>query len=237
MRLDTARPSDGFRPAQCSFGRRIPSGTMFVRARIPSRTMFVRARLRPPFAARKAGSKPKNGVTRCFLNPRDARAAPAAIPQGSPSREAGSILNITYSPFPRKPLIREDITPKVNLRPVTKSRLPEGGGSLAFPSGFEPLTFRLGVDPNRHREVKHSTRKSLEIQGFSPFSILSGTTLHKLIQKDFSTSNLLEISKPFDFWRTLRIQDCSTMYLLFIRSNRKSNSLSHGCVSDSQAPN
>ena len=106
--------------------------------------MFVRARLRPPFAARKAGSKPKNGVTRCFLNPGDARAAPAAIPQGSPSCEAGSILNITYSPFSRKPLIREDITPKINLRPVTKSRLPEGGGSLAFPSGFEPLTFRLG---------------------------------------------------------------------------------------------
>ena len=74
----------------------------------------------PPFAARKAGSKPKNGVTRCFLNPGDARAAPAAIPQGSPSREAGSILNITYSPFPRKPLIREDITPKVNLRPVSE---------------------------------------------------------------------------------------------------------------------
>lgn len=146
MRLDTARPSNGFRPAQCSFGRRISPGTIFVRARIPSRTIFVRARLRPPFAARKAGSKPKNDVTRCFLNPRDARAAPAAIPQGSPSREAGSILNITYSPFPRKPLIREDITPKVNLRPVTKSRLPGGGGSLAFPSGFEPLTFRLGVD-------------------------------------------------------------------------------------------
>ena len=144
MWLDAARPSDGFRPAQCSFGRRIPPVTMFVRAQIPSRTMFVRARLRPPFAARKAGSKPKNGATRCFVNPRDARAAPAAIPQGSPSRETGSILNITYSPFPRKPLMREDITPKVNRRPVTKSRLPEGGGSLAFPSGFEPLTFRLG---------------------------------------------------------------------------------------------
>ena len=28
----------------------------------------------------------------------------------------------------------------------TKSRLPKGSGSLAFPSGFEPLTFRLGVD-------------------------------------------------------------------------------------------
>ncbi len=26
----------------------------------------------------------------------------------------------------------------------TKSRLPKGSGSLAFPSGFEPLTFRLG---------------------------------------------------------------------------------------------
>lgn len=117
------------------------------------------------------------------------------------------------------------------------SKNKENSAFLAPWRGLEPPVYRLGVDPNRHREVKHSTRKSLVIQGFSPFSILSGTTLHKLIQKDFSTSNLLEISKPFDFWRTLRIQDCSTMYLLFIRSNRKSNSLSHGCVSDSQAPN
>ena len=171
MRLDTARPSDGFCPTRFS------SRAIFVRARIPSRTMFVRARLRPPFAARKAGIKPKNGVTRCFLNPRDARAAPAAIPQGSPSREAGSILNMTYSPFPRKPLIREDITPKINLRPVTKSRLPEGGGSLAFPSGFEPLTFRLGVAPIRHREVTSDAKKCLEIQGFSAFQIPSDTTL------------------------------------------------------------
>ena len=138
MRLDTARPSDGFRPDTVFVTRNVRSGADSV----PHN--FRTGAVAPPFAARKAGSKPKNGVTRCFLNPRDARTAPAAIPQGSPSREAGSILNITYSPFPRKPLMREDITPKVNRRPVTKSRLPEGGGSLAFPSGFEPLTFRLG---------------------------------------------------------------------------------------------
>ena len=65
---------------------------------------------------------------------------------------------------------------------------------LASPARFERAAFRLGVDPNGHREVKHSARKSSEIQGFSPFSIPSGTTLCKRFQRDFTTSNLPKLA-------------------------------------------
>ena len=82
---------------------------------------------------------------------------------------------------------------------------------MAHQRGFEPPTYRLGVAPIRHQEVKHSARKSLEIQGFSPFSILSGTTLCKRFQRDFTTSTLLEISKQFDFWWPLQVQENGTM--------------------------
>ena len=69
----------------------------------------------------------------------------------------------------------------------------------------------LGVDPIRWNQVQHSARKSLEIQGFSQFQILSGITLHKHFHRDFTPSNWLEISKAFDFRWTLQVQANSSM--------------------------
>lgn len=69
----------------------------------------------------------------------------------------------------------------------------------------------LGVDPIRWNQVQHSARKSLEIQGFSLFQILSGITLHKRFHRDFTPSDWLEISKSFDFWWTLQVQVNVTM--------------------------
>ena len=69
----------------------------------------------------------------------------------------------------------------------------------------------LGVDPIRWNQVQHSARKSLEIQGFSLFQILSGITLHKHFHRDFTPSNWLEISKAFDFRWTLQVQANSSM--------------------------
>ena len=77
--------------------------------------------------------------------------------------------------------------------------------------GIEPPTYRLGVDPMRWNQVQHSARKSLEIQGFSLFQILSGITLHKHFHRDFTPSDWLEISKAFDFWWTLQVQANSSM--------------------------
>lgn len=91
---------------------------------------------------------------------------------------------------------------------------------LASQGGVEPSAPCLGVDPIRWNQVQHSARKSLEIQGFSQFQILSGITLHKHFHRDFTPSNWLEISKAFDFWRTLQVQDNVTMYLLVMRSDR-----------------
>ena len=82
---------------------------------------------------------------------------------------------------------------------------------LASQIGVEPTTFRLGVDPIRWNQVQHSARKSLEIQGFSQFQILSGITLHKHFHRDFTPSNWLEISKAFDFRWTLQVQANSSM--------------------------
>ena len=48
---------------------------------------------------------------------------------------------------------------------------------IASQKGLEPPTFRLGVDPIRHREVTSNAKKCLEIQGFSAFQIPSDTTL------------------------------------------------------------
>ena len=50
-------------------------------------------------------------------------------------------------------------------------------GVLAHLRGFEPLAYRLGVAPIRHREVTSNAKKCLEIQGFSAFQIPSDTTL------------------------------------------------------------
>lgn len=50
-------------------------------------------------------------------------------------------------------------------------------GLVAFPPGFEPGAFRLGVDPISHREVTPDAKKCLEILGFSPFPIPSDTML------------------------------------------------------------
>ena len=90
--------------------------------------------------------------------------------------------------------------------------------------GLEPPVYRLGVDPKCHQEVTSDAKKCLKIQGFSAFSIPSDTMLWQLIQRDFTTSNWLGISKPFDFWWALWVQVNATMYLLFMRNNRKSKS-------------
>ena len=82
---------------------------------------------------------------------------------------------------------------------------------IASPMRFERTTYRLGVDPIRWNQVQHSARKSLEIQGFSLFQILSGITLHKHFHRDFTPSDWLEISKAFDFWWTLQVQANSSM--------------------------
>lgn len=48
---------------------------------------------------------------------------------------------------------------------------------IASQKGLEPPTFRLGVDPIRHRQVTPDTKKCLEIQAFSVFPIPSDTML------------------------------------------------------------
>ena len=67
------------------------------------------------------------------------------------------------------------------VRQKQKSRKPSKTRLSAlypvFLSGFDPLAFRLGVAPIRHREVTSNAKKCLEIQGFSAFQILSDTTL------------------------------------------------------------
>jgi len=50
-------------------------------------------------------------------------------------------------------------------------------GLLAPPGRFELPTFRLGVDPIRHRQVTPDAKKCLEIQAFSVFPIPSDTML------------------------------------------------------------
>ena len=49
--------------------------------------------------------------------------------------------------------------------------------AMARLRGFEPPTYRLGVDPIRHRQVTPDTKKCLEIQAFSVFPIPSDTML------------------------------------------------------------
>lgn len=67
------------------------------------------------------------------------------------------------------------------VRQKQKSRKPSKTRLSAlypvFLSGFEPLAFRLGVDPISHREVTPDAKKCLEILGFSPFPIPSDTML------------------------------------------------------------
>ena len=82
---------------------------------------------------------------------------------------------------------------------------------LARQKGIRTPDLPLGVDPIRWNQVQHSARKSLEIQGFSLFQILSGITLHKHFHRDFTPSNWLEISKAFDFRWTLQVQANSSM--------------------------
>ena len=66
------------------------------------------------------------------------------------------------------------------LSEQSNKRTPEKhlfSGVLAHLTGFEPVAFRLGVAPIRHREVTSNAKKCLEIQGFSAFQIPSDTTL------------------------------------------------------------
>lgn len=66
------------------------------------------------------------------------------------------------------------------LSEQSNKRTPEKclfSGVLAHLRGFEPLAYRLGVDPISHREVTPDAKKCLEILGFSPFPIPSDTML------------------------------------------------------------
>ena len=66
------------------------------------------------------------------------------------------------------------------LSEQSNKRTPEKhlfSGVLAHLTGFEPVAFRLGVDPISHREVTPDAKKCLEILGFSPFPIPSDTML------------------------------------------------------------